>query len=181
MLDESSYPSDSQLQVLTGEMEWFLLGGFLGFNPNLSSTLGICTGFNPGLMCAGFAGTFGFSTGLFVTFWEMLLKGRGRAEDSGDRELVLDREDILVSSPPPLVRVPVIVTSDSDMKLDSYDFAPCKVLVVQSEQPEVVENEEILLSNSSTDLAVLGSLTCQLGARGLGDSGHAREEEDSRE
>ena len=73
---------------------------------------------------------------------------------------------MLVSSSP-LVRVPVIVTSDSDMKLDSYDFAPCRVLVVQSEQPEeVVEKEEILLSSSSTDLAPRGSRT-QLGARGL--------------
>ena len=69
----------------------------------------------------------------------------------------VEAEEMLVSSSP-LVRVPVIVTSDSDMKLDSYDFAPCRVLVVQSEQPEVVEKEEILLSSSSTDLAALGSL-----------------------
>ena len=86
----------------------------------------------------------------------------------------VEAEEMLVSSSP-LVRVPVIVTSDSDMKLDSYDFAPCKVLVVQSEHPEVVEKEEILLSSSSTDLAPRGSRT-QLGARGLtgdieGDSG----------
>ena len=45
-------------------------------------------------------------------------------------------------------------------------MAPCRVLVVQSEQPEVVEKEEILLSSSSTDLAPRGSRT-QLGARGL--------------
>ena len=64
---------------------------------------------------------------------------------------------MLVSSPP-LVRVPVMVTSDSDMKLDSYDLAPWSVLVVQSEQPEIVEKEEILLSSSSTDLAPRGSL-----------------------
>ena len=63
---------------------------------------------------------------------------------------------MLVSSPP-LVSVPVIVTSDSDMKLDSYDLAPWRVLVVQSEHPEVVEKEEILLSSSSTDLAPRGS------------------------
>ena len=84
---------------------------------------------------------------------------------------------MLVSSPP-LVRVPVIVTSDSERKLDSYDFAPWSVLVVQSEHPEVVENDEILLSSSSTDFAVLGSLTCQLGALGRGDSGHAKDEEE---
>ena len=52
------------------------------------------------------------------------------------------------------VRVPVIVTSDSDTKLDS-DLAPCSVLVVvmvQSDTPLDVEKEEILLSSSSTDL-----------------------------
>ena len=58
---------------------------------------------------------------------------------------------MLVSSP--LVRV--MVTSDSDMKLDSQDLAPCSVLLVQSEQPEVVENDEILLSTSTTDFAPL--------------------------
>ena len=48
---------------------------------------------------------------------------------------------------------------------------------MQSEHPEVVENDDILLSSSSTDLAVLGSRTCQLGALGLGDSGQVKEEE----
>ena len=63
----------------------------------------------------------------------------------------LEADEMLVSSP--LVRV--MVTSDSDMKLDSQDLAPCSVLLVQSEQPEVVENDEILLSTSTTDFAPL--------------------------
>ena len=37
----------------------------------------------------------------------------------------------------------------------------CKVEVVQSEQPEVFEKEEILLSSSSTLRAVRVSLFCQ--------------------
>ena len=66
---------------------------------------------------------------------------------------LLGAEERLVSSGS-RVRVPVIVTSDSDTKLDS-DLAPCSVLVVvmvQSDTPLDVENEEILLSSSSTDL-----------------------------
>ena len=126
----------------------------------------------------GFTGIFGFSEDFEAVAvsvdWETLEAGLGPdTEDSaasGDSEAELEAEEMLVSSPA-LVRVPVIVTSDSDMKLDSYDLAPCSVLVVQSEQPEVVEKEEILLSSSSTDLAFLA---CQLGARGrhvTGESG----------
>lgn len=46
-------------------------------------------------------------------------------------------------------------------------MAPCNVEVVQSEQPEVFEKEEILLSSSSTLRAVRVSLVCQEGALGL--------------
>ena len=113
---------------------------------------------------AGFAGIFGFSEadddGGFEAVsvdWETLEAGLGPdTEDSaasGDSEAELEAEEMLVSSPA-RVRVPVIVTSDSDTKLDS-DLAPCSVLVVvmvQSDTPLDVEKEEILLSSSSTDL-----------------------------
>ena len=77
----------------------------------------------------GFAGIFGFSEAeedagfeAVSVDWETLEAGLGPdTEDSatsGDREAELEAEEMLVSSPA-RVRVPVIVTSDSDMKLDS--------------------------------------------------------------
>ena len=77
----------------------------------------------------GFAGIFGFSDAdddvgfeAVSVDWETLEAGLGPdTEDSaasGDSEAELEAEEMLVSSPA-RVRVPVIVTSDSDMKLDS--------------------------------------------------------------
>ena len=72
-------------------------------------------------MWAGLAGTFGFSRGLegrveVRVFWETgLSPGLSPVRDCLEE---LEAEEMLVSSSP-LVRVPVIVTSDSDIKLDS--------------------------------------------------------------
>ena len=95
--------------------------------PNLSSTFGICTGLSPGLMCAGLAGIFGFSAmaGLEVSVFCDTLEGGLGADDSGDNDVDDEADEMLVSSSSPRVSVPVIVTSDSDIKLDSYDLAPC--------------------------------------------------------
>ena len=68
---------------------------------------------------------------------------------------------------------PVIVSSDSECRLESNDLAPCSVLVVQSEQPEVEENEEILFCKSSVEAPGLRSRVCHEVARGRGEgSGH---------
>ena len=113
-------------------------------------------------MRAGLGAILGFSWGgaglvAVSVAWDTRLAGRGGAgvttSAPGDSEAELEAEERLVSSGS-RVRVPVIVTSDSDTKLDS-DLAPCSVLVVvmvQSDTPLDVENEEILLSSSSTDL-----------------------------
>merc|ERR550532_3490784 len=61
------------LAPLTGDTDTFRLGGFLGAVEvpltttfcgcqTLSSTVGILTGFRPGLICAGLAGTCGLFT-----------------------------------------------------------------------------------------------------------------------
>ena len=140
-------------------------------------------------MWAGLAGSLGFSAtgGLGSSpdlahlvpvrvFWLMELSGLA-VHETGEREAEEEAEEMEVSSPP-LVSVPVIVISDSERKFESYDFAPCRVEVVQSEQPEVFEKDEILLSSSSTLLAGLVSLECQEGARGLtGDSKLASRDE----
>ena len=46
-------------------------------------------------------------------------------QDTGEREAEEEADEMEVSSPP-LVNVPVIVSSDSERKFESYDLAPCK-------------------------------------------------------
>ena len=50
-------------------------------------------------------------------FWLTELSGRA-VQETGEREAEEEAEEIEVSSPP-LVRVPVIVSSDSERKLES--------------------------------------------------------------
>ena len=80
-------------------------------------------------------------------------------------------DDRLVSSSDSNISLGVAAVSSSK-QLDPKLLAPCKVAVVQSEHPEVVDMAEILLGStttnmSSTDLADLG-LCC----RCIGDSRH---------
>ena len=57
-------------------------------------------------------------------FWLIELSGLA-VQDTGDREAEEEADEMEVSSPP-LVNVPVIVSSDSERKFESYDLAPCK-------------------------------------------------------
>ena len=113
-------------------------------------------------------------------FCEKLLSGLSFGP-GGDNEVVLEAEERLISScvrvrvELQLAIVPVKVASDSDIRFDSNEMVFCSVLVVQSEHPDVVENDDIRLSSSSTDLAPLG---CQPGLCGLGDSKHGIDEDD---
>lgn len=105
-------------------------------------------------------------------FWLTELSGLA-AQETGERDAEEEAEEMDVSSPPLgsarclatldkcldcLVSVPVMVSSDSEGRFESQDRAPCSVEVVQSEIPEVLEKEEILLSSSSTLRAPLASL-----------------------